>query len=262
MDIDKDKPAGPYSQHVFDHSYKQHLTRCKCKKTKCLRLYCPCFANGQACNASCACAGCGNTLSKNQANRRKAQKLSRRKDAQDRKCTCKKNRCLQRYCVCFLHNQPCGSQCKCKGCANTNGDDDRPQAMHQGRQGTATPESTTPTEEQPAQRQPVPSRTQLTWMTPKKEDMTESYTDPPIHRLCEDNTMQTQNITVQFTSRIERRVQSLATDDQHQMSDEREGVYDFPIRGRDMMLILDGSNNASGLHYATASHAQFQAEVR
>jgi len=34
--------------------------RCSCKRTKCLKLYCPCFADGLFCNAKCNCSDCFN----------------------------------------------------------------------------------------------------------------------------------------------------------------------------------------------------------
>jgi len=34
--------------------------RCNCKKSKCLKLYCDCFAAGLACDELCNCCGCDN----------------------------------------------------------------------------------------------------------------------------------------------------------------------------------------------------------
>jgi hypothetical protein len=33
---------------------------CNCKRSKCLKLYCECFANNKFCGANCACNGCSN----------------------------------------------------------------------------------------------------------------------------------------------------------------------------------------------------------
>ena len=33
---------------------------CNCKKSKCLKLYCECFANNRFCGGHCACNGCSN----------------------------------------------------------------------------------------------------------------------------------------------------------------------------------------------------------
>jgi len=35
-------------------------------------------------------------------------------------CKCKHSRCLQLYCDCFRNGQPCGLECKCKKCQNTD----------------------------------------------------------------------------------------------------------------------------------------------
>jgi hypothetical protein len=33
---------------------------CKCKKSKCLKMYCECFAAGLLCNDGCRCVECSN----------------------------------------------------------------------------------------------------------------------------------------------------------------------------------------------------------
>lgn len=35
--------------------------RCSCKKSKCLKLYCECFAAGRHCGKECGCVCCNNT---------------------------------------------------------------------------------------------------------------------------------------------------------------------------------------------------------
>lgn len=34
--------------------------RCNCKKSKCLKLYCDCFASGYGCSDDCNCVNCEN----------------------------------------------------------------------------------------------------------------------------------------------------------------------------------------------------------
>jgi hypothetical protein len=78
---------------------------CKCKNTKCLKLYCSCFQNGKLCStALCKCNGCSNTVEHSIAggSRTKAifDTLKRRPDAFDKRlrkktgggCFCKKTR--------------------------------------------------------------------------------------------------------------------------------------------------------------------------
>lgn len=36
-------------------------TSCHCSKSRCLKLYCECFARKEACGPSCACVGCCNS---------------------------------------------------------------------------------------------------------------------------------------------------------------------------------------------------------
>jgi hypothetical protein len=36
--------------------------RCTCKKTRCLKMYCECFASGADCGDNCSCQGCGNQV--------------------------------------------------------------------------------------------------------------------------------------------------------------------------------------------------------
>jgi hypothetical protein len=38
-----------------------------------------------------------------------------------KRCTCKKSRCLKKYCECFKGKILCGEQCKCKSCENYEG---------------------------------------------------------------------------------------------------------------------------------------------
>ncbi|KAK1736007.1 hypothetical protein QTG54_013143 [Skeletonema marinoi] len=33
---------------------------CKCKKSKCLKMYCACFSSGNACGDKCKCEDCAN----------------------------------------------------------------------------------------------------------------------------------------------------------------------------------------------------------
>lgn len=35
---------------------------CKCRKSKCLKLYCTCFASKQFCHSTCRCMDCANNL--------------------------------------------------------------------------------------------------------------------------------------------------------------------------------------------------------
>lgn len=122
--------------------------RCNCKKSRCLKLYCECFASRRLCVDDCKCLDCANNMS-HVREREEAIRaiLERRPDAfhtkvfvatsanpaataqvtatsapvalaHARGCTCKKTRCTKKYCVCFNTNVKCGDWCRCVGCEN------------------------------------------------------------------------------------------------------------------------------------------------
>merc|ERR1712100_222345 len=53
-------PAGSSTQQMDSKLAQGVVKRCSCKRTKCLKLYCPCFADGLFCNAKCNCSDCFN----------------------------------------------------------------------------------------------------------------------------------------------------------------------------------------------------------
>ncbi|CAL0332075.1 unnamed protein product [Lupinus luteus] len=123
--------------------------RCNCKKSKCLKLYCECFAAGVYCIEPCSCQDCFNQAihedtvlqTRKQIESRNplafAPKVIRSSESvpevgddpnktpasarHKRGCNCKKSSCLKKYCECFQGGVGCSISCRCEGCKNAFG---------------------------------------------------------------------------------------------------------------------------------------------
>lgn len=89
-------------------------TRCTCKRTTCLKLYCKCFSAGMLCDSDCACVKCKNTphLRDSDEALKAANKRRKRDQHPAKSCACKKG-CLKKYCVCVSSGRLCSVECVC-----------------------------------------------------------------------------------------------------------------------------------------------------
>jgi len=139
---EKKKPVPKVQKKTVDDVFVEQpegeSRKCSCKKSKCLKLYCECFAAGVLCDHGCKCTECMNTAD-NVAARRKAvaYKLARKPKAFQEKivettvakdgavhargCNCKRSGCQKKYCECYQGGIACSDICKCVGCKNDGG---------------------------------------------------------------------------------------------------------------------------------------------
>lgn len=102
---------------------------CKCKKSKCLKLYCECFTAGIFCK-NCDCKDCNNKIEfeeqilliKKQMTEKNPAAFQPKVDENVNKhykgCNCKNSGCQKKYCECFQNGISCSESCKCKECKN------------------------------------------------------------------------------------------------------------------------------------------------
>jgi hypothetical protein len=116
----------------YEEEEKKKKNQCNCKKSKCLKLYCECFANGEYC-IDCNCEDCSNIIG-NESERNEvfstivyknpvAIKLKKKEDEKASteliSCNCTKSNCSKKYCECYKAGNKCNDNCRCRDCINT-----------------------------------------------------------------------------------------------------------------------------------------------
>ena len=91
---------------------------CKCKKTRCLMMYCACFANGARCKTKCTCVDCANDGRHPKELFSAVQHVLMRNNIKENGCQCVKSRCAKLYCVCMMKGRKCSVMCLCTDCSN------------------------------------------------------------------------------------------------------------------------------------------------
>ncbi|KAJ8903531.1 hypothetical protein NDN08_004637 [Rhodosorus marinus] len=135
----------------------KELKPCNCSKSKCLKLYCECFAAGKTCGPQCKCLNCTNTPDHaDEIDRARKSALDRnphaftpkiemdggvlvtRSKGVIRGCRCRKSGCLKGYCECYQAKVPCSHFCVCMECQNKAAGPIRPPKPPQSEPSTRT----------------------------------------------------------------------------------------------------------------------------
>ncbi|TYH45857.1 hypothetical protein ES332_D11G295700v1 [Gossypium tomentosum] len=127
----------------------QAWKHCNCIRSRCLKLYCECFAAGIYCE-NCACQNCSNNTDYDDTVLDTRQQIELRNplafaspivfpsnDSPNvtghgnlmnagsprhrRGCKCKRTKCLKKYCDCYRAEVGCSAICQCDDCDNSFG---------------------------------------------------------------------------------------------------------------------------------------------
>ena len=111
------------------------VKRCNCQKSKCLKLYCDCYASGAYC-VDCSCENCHNQPAYDSERKASWARIQAKNQSGILRglptvlakeglvgCNCTKSQCQQKYCYCFKKGLRCSQVCKCSNCKNPLGGD-------------------------------------------------------------------------------------------------------------------------------------------
>ncbi|KAI5556308.1 hypothetical protein BDE02_18G025400 [Populus trichocarpa] len=150
-EFNQSSPKKKRQDHKVSSTDGDGCKRCNCKKTRCLKRYCDCFAAGIYCAETCACQGCFNrpeyedtVLEARQQkeshnplafapkivqhvtefhaiNVEDASLFTPSSGRHKTGCNCKRSMCVKKYCECYQANVGCSNACRCEGCKNIHG---------------------------------------------------------------------------------------------------------------------------------------------
>lgn len=128
----KIKATEPSEQLSSEGRVPRKEKSCKCKKSRCLKLYCACFASHSLCSDACNCLGCSNMHWHNEdrheatrifkqhtgSRRERRERTRSSKSSTETSCQCKKSWCIKKYCPCFVLGAHRNKNCGCGNCRN------------------------------------------------------------------------------------------------------------------------------------------------